>query len=198
MLSHLASIHDDGSLDFSQRLFPRLRSTYAQALFLHRVFPRATWTDELVRDEDAYARRGSPDWVSGACILVRRDALVELGGLDEGFFMYCEDIDLCRRLQVVGLRARLRAGRERGAPRRRVRPPRGAPAHPRRQPRSLRRKASRPGCRLPRAGRSRSRSGDARPRRPRRACGARGPRPGIARRGQARGTSHPARVEPPL
>ena len=95
-------VHDDGSLDFSQRLFPRLRSTYAQALFLHRVFPRATWTDELVRDEDAYAQRGSPDWVSGACILVRRDALVELGGLDEGFFMYCEDIDLCRRLQVAG------------------------------------------------------------------------------------------------
>ena len=95
-------VHDDGSLDFSQRLFPRLRSTYAQALFLHRVFPRAAWTDELVRDEDAYARRGSPDWVSGACILVRRDALVELGGLDEGFFMYCEDIDLCRRLQTSG------------------------------------------------------------------------------------------------
>ena len=94
--------HEDGSLDNSQRVFPRLRSTYAQALFLHRVFPRATWTDELVRDENAYARRGTPDWVSGACILVRRDALVELGGLDEGFFMYCEDIDLCRRLRSAG------------------------------------------------------------------------------------------------
>ncbi len=94
--------HEDGSLEYSQRLFPRLRSTYAQALFLHRVFRRATWTDELVRDEDAYARRGTPDWVSGACILVRRDALIELGGLDEAFFMYCEDIDLCRRLRSSG------------------------------------------------------------------------------------------------
>ena len=94
--------HEDGSLDFSQRLFPRLRSTYAQALFLHRVFPRARWTDELVRDEDSYARRATPDWVSGACILVRRDALVELGGFDEAFFMYCEDIDLCRRLRSSG------------------------------------------------------------------------------------------------
>jgi N-acetylglucosaminyl-diphospho-decaprenol L-rhamnosyltransferase len=94
--------HEDGSLDYSQRLFPRLRSTYAQALFLHRVFPRATWTDELVRDDEAYARRGAPDWVSGACILVRRDVLAELGGLDEAFFMYCEDIDLCRRLRSSG------------------------------------------------------------------------------------------------
>ena len=94
--------HDDGSLDFSQRRFPRLRSTYAQALFLHRLFPRATWTDELVRDDAAYARRGTPEWVSGACILVRRDALVELDGLDEAFFMYAEDVDLCRRLQSAG------------------------------------------------------------------------------------------------
>src|SRR5262245_3769476 len=59
----------DGSLDYSQRRFPRLRSTYAQALFLHRLFPTADWSDELVRDERAYATRGNPDWVSGACIL---------------------------------------------------------------------------------------------------------------------------------
>ena len=92
----------DGTLDWSQRRFPRLRSTYARALFLHRVFPRAAWTDELVRDAEAYARRGTPDWVSGACILVRREALVELAGLDEGFFMYAEDTDLCKRLRAVG------------------------------------------------------------------------------------------------
>ncbi len=95
--------HTDGSLDFSQRRFPRLRSTYAQALFLHRLFPRATWTDEVVRVEEAYAHTSSPDWVSGACILVRRDALEQLGGWDEGFFMYGEDTDLCRRLRSIGL-----------------------------------------------------------------------------------------------
>ena len=95
-------VHPDGSTDYSQRRFPRLRSTYAQAVFLHRVFPTASWTDELVRDEAAYQRRTTPDWVSGACILVKRSALEELSGLDEGFFMYCEDIDLCRRLRSSG------------------------------------------------------------------------------------------------
>jgi GT2 family glycosyltransferase len=95
-------VHSDGGPDYSQRRFPRLRSTYARALFLHRVFSAATWTDELVRDPQAYAAPGRPEWVSGACVLVRRTALEELDGFDEGFFMYCEDIDLCRRLRAAG------------------------------------------------------------------------------------------------
>jgi N-acetylglucosaminyl-diphospho-decaprenol L-rhamnosyltransferase len=94
--------HSDGTLDFSLRRFPRLRSTYARALFLHRLFPGATWADELVREPGAYARPGSPEWASGACLLLRRAVLEQLDGLDEGFFMYCEDIDLCRRLRDRG------------------------------------------------------------------------------------------------
>jgi N-acetylglucosaminyl-diphospho-decaprenol L-rhamnosyltransferase len=94
--------HDDGSLEFSQRRYPRLRSTYAQAVFLHRVFPTASSTDELVRDTVAYERVGSPDWVSGAAIMVRRSVLEQLDGFDEGFFMYCEDIDFCKRLRAAG------------------------------------------------------------------------------------------------
>lgn len=98
--------HPDGSLAYSLRRFPRLRSTFAQALFLHRVFPRAAWPDELVKDEAVYARAGSPEWASGACLLVRRSALVELDGWDEGFFLYGEDVDLCRRLRAAGYELR--------------------------------------------------------------------------------------------
>ena len=92
----------DGELHLSQRRFARLRSTYARAFFLHRLFPRAAWTDELVRDLAAYERPASPDWVSGACMLVRREALHRLRGLDERFFLYREDMDLCRRLRAAG------------------------------------------------------------------------------------------------
>jgi GT2 family glycosyltransferase len=91
-----------GELLLSRRRLPRLRSTFAQALFLHRVFPRATWADELVRDLAAYETGSEADWVSGACMLVRRSAFEAIGGFDDGFFLYCEDTDLCVRLRAAG------------------------------------------------------------------------------------------------
>jgi GT2 family glycosyltransferase len=95
-----------GQLAYSQRRFPRLRSTYAQALFLQRLAPRASWTDELIRDPVAYQRPATPDWLSGACLLLRRTALAEVHGLDEGFFLYSEETDLFLRLRRAGWRAR--------------------------------------------------------------------------------------------
>jgi N-acetylglucosaminyl-diphospho-decaprenol L-rhamnosyltransferase len=90
-------IDELGSLDYSIRRFPRLSSTYAQAFFVQRLFPRAAWVDEVVRDERRYEASGEVEWISGACMLVRRSLLERLGGFDEGFFLYCEDKDLCRR-----------------------------------------------------------------------------------------------------
>ena len=99
-------LDEHGGLDYSQRRFPRLRSTFAQALFLHRLFPAARWTDEIVRDRGAYDRAGPAEWLSGACLLVRRRVLEQLEGFDEGFFMYCEDKDLCRRARDAGFGVR--------------------------------------------------------------------------------------------
>ena len=93
---------EDGSLDWSLRRFPEVRSIYGQALFAHRLFPNAAWVDEVIRDPAVYAQPHTCDWASGACMLVRRDLLERLGGFDEAFFMYCEDVDLCCRAWESG------------------------------------------------------------------------------------------------
>ena len=55
------------------------------------------------RDIDYYRQKhGQVDWVSGACMLTRRDLWGRLGGFDESFFMYCEDVDYCRRVRAAG------------------------------------------------------------------------------------------------
>jgi GT2 family glycosyltransferase len=96
-------VNECGTLEFSQRRFPHPISTISQALYLYHLFPRASWSDELVRDPTMYRAPRSIDWVSGACLLVRRDVLERVGGWDEGFFLYCEDIDLCKRLRDAGV-----------------------------------------------------------------------------------------------
>jgi N-acetylglucosaminyl-diphospho-decaprenol L-rhamnosyltransferase len=97
---------EEGELHHSLRRFPSVRNTFGQALFLHRLMPDRRWTDELVREPEAYASARAVDWASGACLLVRRSLLELLDGLDERFFMYCEDTDLCRRAWDAGLEVR--------------------------------------------------------------------------------------------
>lgn len=56
----------------------------------------------LLRRRHELAPGQRPDWVNAAFLLLRRSAYAQLGGFDEGFHMYGEDVDLCLRLQLAG------------------------------------------------------------------------------------------------
>ncbi len=48
------------------------------------------------------SENGRIDWISFACVLIRREVVESIGGLDDGFFMYFEDVDYCRRARAAG------------------------------------------------------------------------------------------------
>ncbi len=95
---------EDGSVQGSARSFPTpLTSLFGRKSPLTRIFPNnsitksniLTWADDNESPREV-------DWVSGACMVIRRNAIENINGFDEHFFLYWEDTDLCRRVRNKG------------------------------------------------------------------------------------------------
>ncbi len=90
----------DGKLYPSARAFPSLGRGLGHAVF-GWWWPANPWTRSY-RAESGSPVEGPAGWLSGSLMLLRRQAWEQVGGFDPKFFMYCEDMDLCRRLAEAG------------------------------------------------------------------------------------------------
>ena len=89
-------LNADGSLQLSCGIPPTPWTEVCNKLLLHIPFPffkMGDWAHDRVREVG---------WVTGACLLARRAMLDRIGLLDEGMFMYYEDLDLCLRARRAG------------------------------------------------------------------------------------------------
>ena len=93
----------DGELQLSARKeISLLSGLLGRTSLLTRLFPKSPLVKGQFPALGDLSRPTKVDWVSGACMVTRRETLEKIWPLDERFFLYFEDADLCRRAREAG------------------------------------------------------------------------------------------------
>ena len=97
-------LNPDRSIQSSRRRFPTLATAFFESTWLQGAAPRGLLRRYYMEDVPADVTH-DVDWLNGACTLFRREMLDRVGVYDEAnFFMYSEELDLCRRIKGAGWR----------------------------------------------------------------------------------------------
>lgn len=96
-------LNPDGTLQSSRRRFPTMATLTFESTWLENMAP-AGLLDHYYALDLPDDMTGDVDWVTGACIMAPRQVVSQVGGLDEEYFMYSEELDWCRRIKSQGWR----------------------------------------------------------------------------------------------
>ncbi len=96
-------LYADGRIQPSRRRFPSMLTGLFESTWLQPLAPRRLLRHYYAQDlpDDQIA---DVDWVMGASLMVRREVYAQVGGMDEAYFMYSEELDWCRRIKDAGWR----------------------------------------------------------------------------------------------
>jgi GT2 family glycosyltransferase len=97
-------LNPDGSLQFSARHFPNMFAGIFRQTVLGKMFPDNRFVRQYLMTDFPHDQIFDVDWLSGSAMFVRKKMIEEIGMLDERFFMYCEDVDLCKRAHLANWR----------------------------------------------------------------------------------------------
>jgi GT2 family glycosyltransferase len=95
-------LYPDGSIQSSRRRFPTFATALIESTFLQKWFPNHPLLRRYYVLDQPDSDVSNVDWVNGSCILIRRRVVDQVGMLDEGFFMYSEELDWQKRIRAAG------------------------------------------------------------------------------------------------
>jgi N-acetylglucosaminyl-diphospho-decaprenol L-rhamnosyltransferase len=95
-------LNPDGTLQRSVRGFPTLWRLATEYFFLRKLAPRSRLLNAFYAGDFAHDKPRDVDWLMSAVLLLRREAVEQVGSFDPSFFIFSDEVDLCLRLQQAG------------------------------------------------------------------------------------------------
>lgn len=95
------TLNTDGTHQSSRRRFPTLLTAFFESTWLQPYAPKGLLERFYARDI-ADTDIAAVDWVQGSALMLRRAVYEQIGGLDEGYVMFSEEVDFCKRAKLAG------------------------------------------------------------------------------------------------
>ncbi len=94
--------YGDGAPQSSRRRFPTLATAFCESTRLQQWFPRNPILARYYMLDTSDEATQAVDWINGSAMFLRRQVYDQVGGMDEAFFMYSEELDWCYRIRQAG------------------------------------------------------------------------------------------------